>query len=145
MPEVVRVADADPPRADRLRLVHRDGVRLGADDQPEAVVAVHGRRARQLADDADIRPRVDPAEGQHVEVGVQPGDAVRVDAPEVARRPARRRPAGVGARHAEVPEDTRGELVQTLDGVGLVFGDQSLCLQVKSSGQRAVRRSACRC
>ena len=83
---MIGVADADPARADRLGLLHRDLVGLGPDDEAQAVVAIDGRRARRLANDLHHRPRIDPATVEHLEIGVQPGNAVRLDPTEVARR-----------------------------------------------------------
>src|SRR5439155_4351049 len=79
-PVVIAVADADPAAAGRERLLHGDGVRLWADHEAETVIAVDGRGARSLADDADIGLGVDATKPQHVEVRVQARDAVRVDA-----------------------------------------------------------------
>jgi len=78
-PVVIAVADADPAAAGRERLLHGDGVRLWADHEAETVIAVDGRRARGLADDPDIRARIDPPELKHVEIRVQARDPVGVD------------------------------------------------------------------
>src|SRR5438046_235282 len=51
-PEVIGIADADPARANRICLVHCQGIRLGADDQAEAILAIHRRGPRKFADHA---------------------------------------------------------------------------------------------
>src|SRR5262249_43429802 len=115
-PVVVGVADGDEGRARRLGLGHGHLIGPRADDQAEAVVAVHGRGGRELADDADVRPRVDLADGEQVEVGMQPGDAVRVDPAEVADRENIGGHRGVGRRDAEVLKRPCAKLAQALDG-----------------------------
>ena len=99
---------------------------------------------------ADLRPGVDPAEGQHVEVGVQPRHAVRVDAPQVARRQHVGGLPGVGLGDAEVPEDPRGELARAArwGRSAVSSGDGHRCLRpgrVRRAWEPAARRSSCRC
>src|SRR6185436_11276550 len=114
--EVVRVAHADPAAARLGGLRHRDRVRPRPDDEAEAVVAVDGRRARALADDRELRSRIDAPELEHVVVGVQPSDAVAVDPSEVGAREDAGGEGRVLRGHAEVLEDARGERAQALDG-----------------------------
>ncbi len=149
--EVVRIADADPPRADGRGLLHRDRVGHGADDEAQPVVAVDGRRAGQLTDDADPRPGIDPAQGQHVEVRVQPRHPVRLDAPQVARHQDVRGLPRVGLGDAEMPEHAarRTRRVarwgRTAAPPGSTWSTVPSIDRVKSAWGSAARRWSCRC
>ena len=63
----------------------------------------------------NARARVDPAEGEHIEISVQPGHAVRVDSAQVAGREHVGGEPGVGLGNAEMQEDACRELAEPLD------------------------------
>ncbi len=115
---MIRVADAHPTASGRLGLVHRDLVRLRADDEPEPVVAVHRRGRERFAHDPHDGPGIDASQGKHLEVAVQPRDPVRIDAAQVRRHKHIGRTPGVHLRDAHVDEHAPAEFVQALVGIG---------------------------
>lgn len=119
---VIRVPDAHPAAADGEGFLHGDRVRLRADDESEAVAAVYGRRARRFAHDGDFRLGIDPLRPQHVEVGVKPRDAVRVDAAQIGCLEDGRGRSRVVLGDPEVAEDTDGELEELLRRKDLCVG-----------------------
>ena len=66
--------------------VHGDLIRFWSYHQTQTIIAVDGCHARFLANNLDLRSRIDSAQFEHFEIGMQTRHAVRVDAAKVASR-----------------------------------------------------------
>jgi hypothetical protein len=115
--EVVCVADTDPAGAVLLGFGHGDVVCLWPDDETQTVVAIDRRHTGFLAGNLYLRPRIDSAQFEHLEIGMEPGDAVRIYSPQVALRQDIRCLLGIGFRHAEIHEHFGGEIAQMISRV----------------------------
>src|SRR5260370_4678718 len=80
---MIGVLHADPTGAESLGHVHSEAIGVRADNKAEAIVAIDGGGAGSGAQHFDFRPWIDAAQGEHVEVTVEAGDAVRVDNEQV--------------------------------------------------------------
>src|SRR5438034_100381 len=80
---MIGVLHADPTGAETLGHVHGEAVGVRADDEAEAIVAIDGGGAGRRAQHFDLWPWINAAQGKHVEVAVQAGDAVGVDTAQV--------------------------------------------------------------
>ena len=87
--------------------IHGNLVCLGADDQSPSRCRRRRWRRWLLADILMFGVGIDPAQLQHFKIGVQPGDAVGVDAAQIASGEHVGGLLGVCARHAKVHENLR--------------------------------------
>jgi len=115
--EVVCVADTDPAGAVLLGFVHGDAICLWPDDETQTVVAIDRCHTGFLAGNFYLRPRIDSAQFEHLEIGMEPGDAVRIYSPQVALRQNIRCLVGISFRHTEIPEHFGGEVAQIISRV----------------------------
>src|SRR5258706_11070253 len=76
---MIGVLHADPAGAESLGHVHSEAIGVRADDEAEAIVAIDGGGAGRRAQHFDLWPWINAAQGKHVEVAVQAGDAVGGD------------------------------------------------------------------
>src|SRR5439155_11798086 len=80
---VIGVLHADPAGAEAFGYVHREAVGVRTDDKAEAIVAIDRGRGGCRAQHFDFRPGIDAAQSEHVEITVETGDAVGVDAAQI--------------------------------------------------------------
>ena len=90
---------------------------LWPDEEAQTVVAIDRCHAGFLADNLYLRPRVDSPQFEHLEIGMEPGDAVRIYFSQVALRQDIRCLLGIGFRHAEIHEHLGGEIAQMINRV----------------------------
>src|SRR5690348_17609824 len=100
-----------------LGLVHGDLIGLRADDQTQTVVAVYSRDAGFFADNFDGWLGIDSAELEHLKIRMQPCDAMRIYAAEIALGQHIGSQRRVCFRDAEMHKYLRGEIAQIAVGV----------------------------
>ena len=112
--EVIGVAHADPTGAVLLRFVHGDFIGLWSYDQTETVITVHRRDAAFLPNDFYLRLRIDPAQLEHFDIGVQARHAMGVDAAEIASQQNVGSLARIGIDYAKMLKNFHAKIVEIL-------------------------------
>jgi len=125
--EMICIAHTDPAGAGFVRHVHGDAIRLRADNEPEAVVAIDGGGTQRRSHRGDSGFRIDVAFAEHSKIAIEPGDAMRINAAQIRGGQHIGSLRGVFLGHAKVEKDARTEFAQRVNvkNLGFQFGQVS--------------------
>ncbi len=113
---MIGVLHADPAGAEALGHVHGEAIGVRTDDKAEAVITIDRGGAGRRTKHFDFRQGIDAAQREHVEIAMQAGNAVGVNAAQIRSGEDIGSLGRIHFGNTEMDKHASAELAQCFDG-----------------------------